>query len=89
MPLSSNPIKSGDAAKYRIEVIGDISETSRRNFAGMKIEKVSGESVQMSTVLVGEVLDQAELRGILEALYGLDLPIISVELIKNNENKRS
>jgi hypothetical protein len=31
------------------------------------------------TILTGLVQDQAELRGVLDALYGLHLPVIAVE----------
>ena len=81
MPISSNArtVDFGGPATYRIVVQGALSEASRRRFAGMTIESGSGDGDTPRTTLVGHVRDQAELRGLLDALYGLHLPVISVE----------
>ena len=81
MPTSNNPtnIEFGGPATYRIVVQGALSETSRRRLAGMTIERTQGDGATLRTTLVGHVRDQAELRGVLDTLYGLHLPVIAVE----------
>jgi hypothetical protein len=81
MPTSNKPgnLEFGGPAKYRIVVQGALSEASRRRFAGMTIEMIRDEGDTPRTILIGHVQDQAELRGLLDALYGLQLPVIAVE----------
>ncbi len=81
MPTSSNPghIEFEGPARYRIVVQGALSEASRRRFAGMTTESMQADGDTPRTILVGLVRDQAELRGVLDALYGLHLPVIAVE----------
>jgi hypothetical protein len=42
-------------------------------------------SAPRQATLAGHVRDQAELRGLLDALYGLHLPVISVEQCANSD----
>jgi len=81
MPSLSNPgnILFEGPATYRIVVQGEMSETSRRRFAGMTIESDTDDAAGPHTILHGQVRDQAELRGVLDALYGLHLAVINVE----------
>jgi hypothetical protein len=39
------------------------------------------------TTLAGRLIDQAELSGVLNTLYELHLPILSVEYLKNDQNQ--
>jgi hypothetical protein len=78
-------IEFGGPATYRIVVQGALSEASRRRFAGLTIECDPGDGDTPRTTLVGHVRDQAELRGLLDALYGLHLPVISVEQCNNGD----
>jgi len=43
------------------------------------IESDPGDTDRPRTILRGQVRDQAELRGVLDALYGLHLAVIKVE----------
>jgi hypothetical protein len=81
MPGESNPgnILFEGPATYRIVVQGALSEMSRRRFAGMTIESDPADADRPRTILRGQVRDQAELRGVLDALYGLHLTVIKVE----------
>jgi hypothetical protein len=81
MPSLSNPgnIQFEGPATYRIVVQGVLSEASRRRFAGMTIECDPADTDRPRTMLRGQVQDQAELRGLLDALYGLHLAVINVE----------
>jgi hypothetical protein len=81
MPSLSNPRNTAfeGPATYRIVVQGELSEVSRRRFAGMTIESDPAATDRPRTILRGQVRDQAELRGVLDALYGLHLAVIAVE----------
>jgi len=75
----SQSIEFGNAASYRIVVKGALTEASRSRFAGMRIEQSGNEGEAPLTTLVGRVMDQGALRGVLDTLYALHLPVISVE----------
>jgi len=81
MPSLSNPgnILFDGPATYRIVVQGALTEVFRRRFAGMTIESDPAATDRPRTILRGQVRDQAELRGVLEAFYGLHLAVINVE----------
>jgi hypothetical protein len=81
MPSLSDPGNTAfeGPATYRIVVQGELSEVSRRRFAGMTIESDPAATDRPRTILRGQVQDQAELRGVLDALYGLHLAVINVE----------
>ncbi len=59
---------------YSIVVVGAIDPDWADHFDGMQLEW----DVPGATRLVGHVADQAALQGILERLYGLSFPILSV-----------
>jgi hypothetical protein len=67
-------------ATYRIVVQGHLDDAGRRRFSGMSIELTPGDGGTTRTVLVGPICDQAELRGVLDALYGLHMAVVTVEL---------
>jgi hypothetical protein len=81
MPRLSEPENTAfeGPATYRIVVQGTLSEASRRRFAGMSIESDRDDTDRPRTILRGQVRDQAELRGVLDALYGLHLSVLEVE----------
>ena len=81
MPSLSDPGNTAfeGSATYRIVVQGVLSEASRRRFAGMTIESDPAATDRPRTIMRGQVQDQAELRGLLDALYGLHLTVIKVE----------
>ena len=52
------------------------------------IIKAIGEAAgAVETILVGWLPDQAALCGVLNALYNLHLPLMSVELVRNAETE--
>ena len=81
MPSLSDPGNTAfeGPATYRIVVQGALYEASRRRFAGMRIESDRPDTDRPRTILRGQVRDQAELRGLLDALYGLHLAVLEVE----------
>jgi hypothetical protein len=67
--------------KYRIRVKGFLDETWSERLADMTIRSSRQGSQAPVTTLVGELRDQAELSGVLNTLYELHLPLLSVELL--------
>ena len=61
------------ASRYRLVVEGELGKRSSSAFEGMEIEYREG-----NTVLVGEVIDQAHLQGLLERVSRLGLKLVSV-----------
>jgi hypothetical protein len=51
----------------------------------MQITESAGIGARSETVLVGLLADQAALTGVLNALYELHLPVLSVECIDGGE----
>jgi hypothetical protein len=70
-------------AIYRISVKGHLSEDWSDRLGGMAI-CYSHESGAATTALCGRLLDQAALLGVLNALYSLHLPLLSVEHLGND-----
>ena len=64
--------KSGE---YRIRVQGSLDESWSDRLGGMRITKSSNQV----TSLVGVIIDQAALTGVLNTLYELHLTLLSVE----------
>jgi len=79
--LHGNAIPFDRPATYQINVQGRIDSTWSDRMAGMKIRNSLEQTNPPITSLKGEVSDQAALLGVLNSLYELHLPIISV-LIK-------
>lgn len=67
-----------DGATYSIRVGGAIEPSWSERLGGMRVTVIHAGSTA-ATELFGDLKDQAELISILEALYGLGLPILSVE----------
>ncbi len=71
---------------YRIVVKGRLDAGYSELLGGMRIASTekSGSRGRIST-LVGRLLDQSELVGILNTLYGMHLTILGVEALSNKE----
>ena len=65
-------------AHYQILVQGRLDERWCNQLGGLTITPVIGPTGLPITHLSGEVLDQAALFGVLNTLYNLRLPLISV-----------
>jgi hypothetical protein len=72
-------IKIWTPATYRIKVEGYLDESWSDRLGGMRITSHHRKDETTVTTLVGRVRDQAELTGLLNSLYDLHLPILSVE----------
>jgi hypothetical protein len=69
-------------ATYRIKVQGYLDKNRSDFLSGMTITTASQEDQGVVTTLVGRLRDQAELSGVLNTLYELHLPILSVECLR-------
>jgi hypothetical protein len=68
-------------AIYRIKVEGQLGAEWADRIQGMNI--TAGSGLPPETVLVGRLKDQAALSGVLNTLYELHLPVISVDCLEN------
>lgn len=80
------PTMAGPAI-YRIRVRGHLDETWANRLGGMKVVENLGSGASTETVLQGRLLDQAALRGVLNALYQLHLPVISAQFLAEDDSE--
>jgi len=66
-------------AVYRIRVRGHIDDALSDHLGGMVITRAFTAEKEPMTILVGELLDQAALSGVLNHLYEMHLPLLTVE----------
>ena len=81
--MKANPSASrftfDSPATYRIGVQGRVPATWHDRLEGMSITISPPGSEALVTTLLGELSDQAALVGVLNTLYELHLPVLSVE----------
>jgi hypothetical protein len=75
--IPSPPLTICKPATYRILVQGSLDQRWSDRLGGLKIKVFSPEKDVYVTQLHGELLDQAALLGVLNALYDLHFPLIS------------
>ncbi|MGA9537289.1 MAG: hypothetical protein WBR24_15405 [Desulfobacterales bacterium] len=66
-------------ATYRIRVTGHINDSLSDQLGGMVITRAFTADSRPITILVGHVSDHAALSGVLNELYQLHLPLLTVE----------
>jgi hypothetical protein len=66
----------GTSKVYRIVARSELSERYAAAFEGMEMETKDGQ-----TILIGEIIDQPHLFGILDRLGGLGLELLSVQAL--------
>lgn len=66
---------------YRIRVRGHIDESLADQLGGMVITRAFTSEKDPMTILIGYLRDQAALSGVLNELYELHLPLLTVELL--------
>ena len=69
----------GTSARYQIKVRGSLDKSWSNQLGGIAIEPATMADETPITILHGKLVDQAALFGVLNSLYGLGFPIISVE----------
>ncbi len=77
--LFGKNLKFEKPATYRIRVTGHIDDSLSDQLGGMVITRAFTSESRPITILVGHVQDQAALSGVLNELYELHLPLITVE----------
>lgn len=65
-------------AQYQIVVAGRLDEALADRLGGMGMSSAMREDETWVTTLRGQISDQAELNGVINALYDMHVPIISV-----------
>lgn len=82
----SVPLKAWSQARYRIEVEGVADKNCMDRVTGMDISYRTRPDSSTVTCLVGIVMDQSELTGIMNSLAELHLPILKVENLQNGDS---
>ena len=72
-------------AIYRIHVQGRLDARLADRLGGMQVTEVRVSGKEPETILVGRLVDQASLTGILNSLYELHMPVLSAECIDADE----
>jgi len=75
-------LKVGDSAIYQIRVQGYLENVWSDRLADMTITIQDQKGMSPVSTLTGKLRDQAELVGVLNGLYGLRVPILAVNLLK-------
>ena len=68
-------------ATNRIRVTGHIEDSLADRLGGMVITRAFTSDGRSITILVGHMSDQAALAGVLNELYELHLPLLTVETL--------
>ena len=76
--------EKGMRTPYRIVVRSELSERYATAFDGMQMEAKNGE-----TILVGEIVDQSHLLGILNRINGLGLQLLRVEALPDDAHSNA
>ena len=74
-----NTLPFDSPAIYQITVQGRIDPTWSDRLEGMSLYQATAETGFLLTTLEGELGDQAALAGVLNTIYELHLPVISVK----------
>ena len=80
--LTRKPIPFDLPATYEIIVQGRVDPTISGILEGMTICQATVEADHPVTTLEGELSDQAALAGVLNTIYELHLPVISVKRLE-------
>jgi hypothetical protein len=83
MPLSQSRKQTEfeGPASYRIRVQGHLDDSWSDRLGGMVITRAFTEDKKPMTILIGHLKDQAALSGVMNALYGLHMSVLTVELL--------
>jgi len=87
-PDSSSRFVPGNPVIYRIAVAGSLDPSLSGRLADMSIEscETGGDERYRVTTLVGPLIDQAQLAGVLTALFERRLPVLSVEALLDDSS---
>ena len=87
MTTSGDNIKSSFSFSkpsiYQIKVLGKVPSSWSERLSGMDLSYRNKKS-GVETTLIGKMSDQAQLSGLLNALYELHMSVLSVEKLNTN-----
>jgi len=75
------PLGFTSGACYRICIKGFLDGSWSDRFGGMHISNQADGAISPLSVLDGSLMDQTELIGVLNSLYEMRLPLVSVTLL--------
>ena len=78
---SGKYLKFEKPATYRIRVTGHIDDSFSGQLGGMIITRAFTADTQPMTILIGHMKDQAALSGVLNEIYELHLPLLTLEAL--------
>ena len=76
------PVLFDCPATYQINVDGKIDPTWSDRLEGMTLSLAAGERGEVTTILEGELCDQAALAGVLNTLYELQMTVLTVKRLE-------
>lgn len=79
----SDQLTMSRPATYRIIVMGELDLGMGSRLAGMSISRRLSDDGETESILVGRLPDQAALSSVLNALYDLQLPVISADCLES------
>ena len=82
MKSYQDTLKLDTPAQYRIRIAGSVNSSWADELGSMDISRESAANGSPVTVLTGRLVDQAALFGIINHLYGLGFPLLSVEWLE-------
>ena len=69
-------------ATYQIRVLGKVPESYADSFSGLTISYNKLEE-EVITTLIGKMIDQSALSGVLNSLYDIHMSVLSVKKMNN------
>lgn len=80
--LNRKQLKFEAPGTYRIRVQGILNQNWSDRLGGMAISVSESEEQAPQTTLTGTLADQAALVGVLNTLYDMHFPVLSVEFLQ-------
>jgi hypothetical protein len=77
-----------EPATYRVSIEGILDKEWSDYYGGMTIEHDVALTQYPVTILTGTLVDQAALIGILNSLYDLGYPLLSVECVEAQQTRK-
>ena len=85
-PINGSGLKFSSPANYRICVKGYLDDSWSDRLVGMTIANQVSQAESPVATLSGPVRDQTQLLGLLNSIYEMHLPLLSIELLNAEQN---
>jgi hypothetical protein len=86
-PLTGITVDTPGVYQIRVQGFVDESWSDRMNGVEIRVQDLSDESPV--TILTGYFVDQTALAGVLNTLYDLSYPLLTVELLEAQPSRRA